>query len=202
MMHIININITYASLEQGIPNITNVLFSICSDASSDYVVNKSDFQESFGHHSWLTITNLGNSSININELKIDLFETITVGTWQGEIYEGIFYNVEQYYIEKGEFSEEKSAYKTMRLNDFELIYLISLLADSENDTWSITNNCSSFAEKIWNKLSLIKISAGIIKCPLKLYDNILLSGGKKGLIAVSKGCELYYCGKNPKKFKL
>lgn len=177
-------------------------FAICSDASSKFVQGNSNIQENFGHHSWISITNLGNISIDINGIEIPVFATITLGTWQSEIHAGIFFNAERYYAEKGGFSETESAYKMILLNDFEFNYLVSLLSNPTNDSWSIINNCSSFAERIWNDVSSIEVNAGIIKCPLKLYENILVIGGKKGLIISSPNTELYYGVRNPIKFEL
>lgn len=182
--------------------LTYVILSICSDSSNEFSRGKSNMQDSFGHHSWLAITNMGTVPININGIEVPIFNTITVGTWQGIRHNGIYYNIERYYYEKGDFSETESSYKMMLLNDFELNYVISLLACAENDKWSITNNCAFFAEKIWNKISSTKISAGIIKCPLILYQNILNLGGKRGFIMSSPQTELYYGGKNPVKFML
>ncbi len=175
--------------------------AICSDASTDFTDGK-ELQAQFGHHSWIAITNLGNVSLQINGITLKIFETITIGAWKSVRHNGIFYNVERYYADKGEFSWQKSAYKVQLLNDFEWIYLISMIGNPKTDTWSLTQNCAFFAEKIWNLFADTRISAGIIKCPLKLYENLLADGGKKGYILSSSDKELYYGGKNPVKFEL
>lgn len=198
-----NINVK-ENIEVNENAIITVVLAICSDISTNFANNNPGMQAQFGHHSWIAITNFCKTPIKINGITIKIFETMTIGAWQGGIHNGIFYNVERYYAEKGEFATENSAYKLETLNIFELNYLISIINNTANDTWSLTNNCATFAEKIWNTFASeeTKISAGIIKCPLKLYDNILAHGGKKGLILSSKEMDLYYGGKNPTKFNL
>lgn len=43
---------------------------------------------------------------------------------------------------------------------------------TENDSWSITNNCSSFASGIWNFVTNDNLSAGTINTPRELKKSI------------------------------
>ena len=195
-------NISFENTNQINDEIFYVGFSICSDISDVFVPGRSDVQKYFGHHSWLEITNFTNTSIYINSIEILPLETMTIGTWQGSMHNGIFYNVETYYNGKGEFSKKNSAYKSVLLNDFKLNYLISILGKPENDIWTYNDNCSYFAEKIWNEITDVEINSGIIKSPLNLYNYILRNGGKQGFVMSAKKANLYYRGKNPIEFEL
>lgn len=185
-----------------------VIFSICSDASIDYLDHVNNAQAFFGHHSWLAITNLNKETIKINSIALKSRETMTLGTWQGGIHNGIFYNVERFYYDKGEFSLNQSAYNMQLLNEFGLNYLNSIITNENNDVWSISNNCANFAERTWNSLSKqnsnhkVIINAGIIKTPIKLYESILQSGGKIGLIMPGVGSKIYYGAKKVVEFEL
>ena len=185
-----------------------VLFSICSDASTDYLEDANNAQVFFGHHSWLAVTNMNGKEIQLNNVSINPYETMTIGTWQGGIHNGIFYNVERFYYDKGEFLPKQSAYKIQLLNEFGLNYLNSIITNEDNDGWSITNNCTNFAERVWNSLSKLNsnykaiINAGIIKTPIKLYESILKSGGQKGLIMPRVNAKMYYGSKKVREFEL
>lgn len=48
---------------------------------------------------------------------------------------------------------------------------------SNNDTWSVTNNCSSFAVKVWNSVSSNTLSAGSPNTPTSLMSSIKSKSG-------------------------
>ena len=50
-----------------------------------------------------------------------------------------------------------------------------------NDTWSVTNNCSSFSSKLWNNIvnDQLKISAGVINTPANICQSIKDKTGYK-----------------------
>jgi hypothetical protein len=48
---------------------------------------------------------------------------------------------------------------------------------SKNDKWSLTNNCSSFAVKVWNSVSSKTLSAGIPNTPTSLMSSIKSKSG-------------------------
>jgi len=70
------------------------------------------------------------------------------------------------------FASEES---TIDITQSDLDTINELIA--ENDTWSLTNNCSSFAVKIWNAVSTIQLSAGLINTPNNLIDSIKSQSG-------------------------
>lgn len=48
---------------------------------------------------------------------------------------------------------------------------------NNNDKWSLTNNCSSFAVKIWNAVSFVNLSAGVPNIPTALMNSIKSKSG-------------------------
>ena len=48
---------------------------------------------------------------------------------------------------------------------------------SKNDKWSVTNNCSSFAVKVWNSVSSKTLSAGTPNTPTSLMSSIKSKSG-------------------------
>ena len=180
---------------------TYIGLAICSDSSTIYT-NSSKIQENFGHHAWIALTNMGRNQINLNGILLPVGKTLTIGTWQGETHNGIYYNLERYYAQKNEFSQTESVYQIQLLQDFQLNLLLSKLNDISIDTWEFHNNCATFATKMWNINAKEKISAGFIPCPINLSKNILKQNGKRGLILPSPELWYYYSGKNPKAFIL
>lgn len=41
------------------------------------------------------------------------------------------------------------------------------------DTWSYTNNCSTFAERVWNAIADNQEDAGVIDTPANLMESIM-----------------------------
>ena len=71
---------------------------------------------------------------------------------------GIWYNLESY------FANNASAYGnrvslSMSVTQSNIDTINDII--SKNDKWSLTNNCSSFAVKVWNSVSSKTLSAGI-----------------------------------------
>lgn len=52
------------------------------------------------------------------------------------------------------------------------VYVLNAHIDSY-DTWSYTNNCSSFAERMWNAVSADDVDAGLIDNPGDLSESIM-----------------------------
>lgn len=63
------------------------------------------------------------------------------------------------------------------LNQSQLNALNAQITNSANDKWTYTNNCSSFASKMWNINAEYKVSAGIVNTPTNLKNSILDDAG-------------------------
>lgn len=100
---------------------------------------------------------------------------VSVGTWPMNTHNGIWYNLENYYGD--EFSETESVYAIQLLNETQLNTLNTQIKRASNDDWSYTNNCSSFAARMWNLNSEFQVSAGIIPTPTNLKNSILNDAG-------------------------
>jgi len=178
-----------------------VIISICSDPSDDFENSSIDVVSNLqgllvGHHSWITVRNLTSSEILVGGLNLPALKTFSIGTWTGNIHDGIFYNFEMY--GRDEFSTSESVYKSLALTQSQLNTLnYSGIRLAENDTWTHLNNCSSFAARMWNLNATTEISAGIIENPKNLASNILNNYGSTGLKLGSEYMGYYYGGANP-----
>lgn len=74
---------------------------------------------------------------------------------------------------------------TMNITSSNLTTINNFIKD--NDSWSVTNNCSSFASKLWNKVasSSNQVKAGSPNTPNALTDSIKSKSGYKKNKAVS-----------------
>lgn len=95
-------------------------------------------------HSFLIFTNTCNSNITVGHMPLAPGESVTVGTFGNRsAHVGIWYNIE------GCYSTSTTTYAlTTGLTVAELQRVNQTIND--NDSWSVTNNCSSFAVKVWN----------------------------------------------------
>lgn len=128
----------------------------------------------FGTHSFITIMNISGSNIQVGNLSgIGNYKTVSVGTWGNKSeHNGLWYNLESRFVNvNGSYGPRVS--KSYVVSASELATLNSYIIN--NDAWSLTNNCSSFAAAAWNAstLSSFHVSAGVPKTPKKLANNIM-----------------------------
>ncbi len=121
-------------------------------------------------HAFLMFKNVSSSAIKIGGLTVAANKTITFGTWGNKSqHTGIWYNLESYLvIQQGAYSNRVSL--TTYISESQISSLNSLI--SSNDKWSLTNNCSSFAVKIWNTFSSKSLDAGTVNTPTNLIESI------------------------------
>lgn len=121
-------------------------------------------------HAFISFKNTSSSSVAVGGLNVHADHEITFGTWGNkEGHKGIWYNLESYLVNnKNAYGNRVSLSQTVTQSD---INTINDLID-KNDTWSATNNCSSFAVKIWNGVSSTKLSAGSPNTPSSLMSSI------------------------------
>lgn len=126
-------------------------------------------------HAFIAFKNSSSSSIRVGGLNVGAGHEITFGTWGNKSqHTGIWYNLESY------FANNASAYGnrvslSMSVTQSNIDTINDII--SKNDKWSLTNNCSSFAVKVWNSVSSKTLSAGIPNTPTSLMSSIKSKSG-------------------------
>lgn len=148
-------------------------------------------------HSWITIKNIGTTSINVGLLpkKVDPNKTVDVCTWPANgSLNGIRYNWDSYLVSKGGFSPRVSL--SMYLSYKQLQTINRILTDGKNDNYSAYNNCTTFATKVWNSVSSYHLDgkAGDYywDSPAILMSDIMLNPNYESLKSVPYDYPIYY----------
>lgn len=146
--------------------------TIYADPTSS-TIGSSGLSYDLGTHAFITVKNISASNITVGKLGlIAPGKTVSIGTWGNKSeHSGLWYNLEAYYIYKNAAYSKRVSY-SMALTDTTLSTLNTYIKN--NDYWSRTTNCSSFASGAWNSaaVSTDKISAGIPNTPKNLANNI------------------------------
>lgn len=157
-------------------------------------------------HAFVSFKNTSTLQIKIGGLNVNPGHEITIGTW-GNMpanhkilpnqtwHKGIWYNLESYLAnEEKAFSNRVSLTMGVTINDVRTINSVI----SKSDSWSPTNNCSSFATKIWNSIasSKLKLSAGNPNTPKSLSTNIKLISGYQSNRAIMNMRPIGYVNSN------
>lgn len=101
---------------------------------------------SFGYegHSFLVFTNTCSSQITIGHMPVDPGDSVTIGTFGNRTeHAGIWYNIE------GCLGTSTTTYALATGLTIAELQKVNATINS-NDSWSISNNCSAFAVKVWN----------------------------------------------------
>ena len=132
-----------------------------------------DGSSSFGTHAFITIKNVSNTSINVGKFSgIAPGRTMSIGTWGNQSeHKGLWYDLEEYFVFKYAAYPGRISVSYIMTAD-QLTRLNSLVIN--NDAWTLTNNCSSFAARAWNTTveSAYSLSAGFPNTPKNLASNI------------------------------
>lgn len=141
-------------------------------------------------HAFVTISNYKTTSISVGKLSgISQYKTVSVGTWGNKTeHTGLWYNLEALFTSQGSYPNRVSL--SMDLTDAQLATVNALIVNG--DSWSTSNNCSSFAEKIWNSVSSTQLSNGTFNTPTALRDSIKSKSGYKTGLAFSYNYLAYY----------
>lgn len=153
----------------------SIEFSVYADPGAQGTGSSGgDSSSTFGNHAFITIANNTSSNIIVGKLsQITPGTTVTMGTWGNKAeHTGLWYNLESNFVSQGAYANRVSL--TTDITSSQLSSLSSLIAN--NDAWSYTNNCSSFAEKAWNSVSSTKIDAGLVDTPKNLASSITAIG--------------------------
>lgn len=141
-------------------------------------------------HAFILFENTSSRNVKIGALTIAPSGSVTFGTWGNKLgHEGIWYNLEAYDINiKGEMDDRVSLSMGVVKENIDTINTLI----SENDTWSLFNNCSSFAVKIWNSVSVTDLSAGLPNTPTNLSKSIKKVSGYQTARAVPNATSIGY----------
>lgn len=145
------------------------VFSCASGSSSS--INTSG-------HSWLLIRNVTNRTITVGVKNVSAGGVVTFGTW-GNLskHVGIWYNEEAYLYSRASSCISGRVSLNMNISSSQLNQINTII--SNYDKWSLTNNCSAFAERVWNAVSSTTIDAGTICTPSNLVNSIKSKTGYK-----------------------
>lgn len=148
--------------------------TIFADPSTNTYKGSSGLSIDIGIHAWIVVENIANRAITVGNMVISQGTQIAVGTWGNQSeHVGLWYNLEPYMVKyDGAYSGRVS--KTCTIDSGGLNTLNNYI--DSHDSWSYSNNCSSFASGAWNKVSDNKLSAGIINTPKTLGGNIKATG--------------------------
>lgn len=146
--------------------------TIFADPSASSV-GSSGLNYDFGTHAFITVKNISTSNITVGKLgSIAPGKTVSIGTWGNKSeHRGLWYNLESYFVYKSNAYTKRVSYATA-LTEISLATLNTYIKN--NDYWSNTTNCSSFAAGAWNAVAVStdKISAGVPSTPKNLANNI------------------------------
>lgn len=113
-----------------------------------------------------------------------------MGTWGNKSeHTGLWYSLEAYFISNNSSYTNRSSL----LDKIDSTALATLTTHITGyDTWSLTNNCSSFAASGWNKICSTTLSAGVINTPSNLRSSIVNTGLYLTGVAVPYDYLVYY----------
>ncbi len=126
-------------------------------------------------HAFIAFKNSSSSSVRVGGLNVGSGHEITIGTWGNKSqHQGIWYNLESYFVNNNSaYGNRVSLSMSVTQSDIDTINSII----SNNDKWSLTNNCSSFAVKVWNSVSSTTLSSGSPNTPTSLMSSIKSKSG-------------------------
>lgn len=138
-------------------------------------------------HAWITVSNTSSSNITVGKFAgVAPGKLVSLGTWGNKSeHTGLWYNLEALFVSQGAYNNRVSL--SIDLNASQLSSINSVIANS--DTWSLTNNCASFATKVWNTVAAVKLSGST---PTSLRDDIKKKFGYVTNLSFSSSYAVYY----------
>jgi RHS repeat-associated protein len=124
-------------------------------------------------HSFVLISNTSDKDITVGIVPLTSGMSVTIGTFGNRTeHTGIFYNLEATLKD----TMDNYVSLTMEFDSDQLSTINDFI--SENDRWSLYNNCSSFVVRMWNSVSDTTLSAGSWwNTPSGLADSIMKQDG-------------------------
>ncbi len=142
-------------------------------------------------HSWIIIENTSTQPIILGVFVLPPGEEVTISSrYIIGVHRGIWYNVEpHFHYHEGFYQNRLSLTRLITDEDIELIK--EFLAD--NNYWNLTQNCTSFAANLWNRISKDKkLDAGRPNLPSKLFKSIERIEGAKMDIPLTRKYPIGY----------
>lgn len=129
-------------------------------------------------HAYISIKNIGTSTLVIGRLSgIVTGKMVSLGTWGNKSeHIGLWYNLEEYFtVNVGAFTNNASI--SMNITQSQLTNINNYIFS--HDSWSVLNNCSTFAKDLWNTVCVteMQLGAGIPNTPTGLRNNIMVKPG-------------------------
>ncbi|MCL2482327.1 MAG: hypothetical protein FWF43_02690 [Propionibacteriaceae bacterium] len=140
------------------------IVSVAGDPLSSVVISGG-----YSGHAFLIVNNDFVSGITVAGLTVPAGGQVTIGTWGTRSNGlGVYLNLEAY---QGSGAYPDRVSLSACITSSQLVTLNSQIAN--NNSWSNTNNCSSFASKVWNAVVTNNtVSAGSINTPSGLVTSI------------------------------
>lgn len=121
-----------------------------------------------GGHAFISIRNNSMISLSGGYMPIKPLEEITIGNW-GNLsqHSGVWYNLESY--RANEFTSNVTVSCTFGIASLGSVntYIIN-----QNDGWSISNNCATFAAGVWSIVSNDSLNVGFFSPVADLYASV------------------------------
>lgn len=163
----VSANVTRAPITQEV-GILTIFSSNDTGGSSSFDISG---------HTFLAYKNTTKGRVKLGGILVGAGEEMTFGTWGNKSqHKGVWYNLELYGYKK------QSAYKnrvslSLSVTSDEFGKISSFI--NANDTWSLTNNCSTFAVRIWNDIapSSKDLDAGFVNTPTNVMNSIKSKSG-------------------------
>ena len=123
-------------------------------------------------HAFVGVTNLTDEAYQVAGYRLQPQETVTIGSWSMSGHFGLWYNIENYYMnEKGRYEGRLSLDQDFSASALNAIneYLY------DHDYWSLFKNCSYLALNLFNlcrpEAERLEVSGTVT--PGKIYDLLL-----------------------------
>ena len=123
-------------------------------------------------HAWIYFENKSYETLTIGAYKLEPGKSVSVGTYSNARKEGkgVYYNLDSYIV--NHFNYKKRVSLTEGITKAEVKKLSDYI--NTHNTWSVSKNCTYFAEKMWNQVSKKKIKAlgtpSHLKTTIKKYN--------------------------------
>ena len=101
-------------------------------------------------HAFVVIENNSSEDMIVGKYNLKSGRAVTIGTWSIAEHFGIWYNVENNYIEYcNKYDGRVSLSKEISIDDLNKINTFI----STNDRWGVLKNCGYFATNLWNTVA-------------------------------------------------
>ena len=123
-------------------------------------------------HAWIYFENKSDETLTIGAYKLEPGKAVSVGTYSNARKEGngVYYNLDSYIV--NHFNYKSRVSLTEGITKAEVKKLSDYI--NTHNTWSVTKNCTYFAQKMWNQVSAKKIKGlgtpSYLKTIIKRYD--------------------------------